>query len=303
MRSVLGLDIGGTKCAAVIGTADGRIIDRIAIPAPVLAADVPDALLGLLDTIVARNDTKIHGFKSLGVSYGGPVTAAGVPQTPPNLPGWREVDLRSLLSLRFHGSVPIVNDANATAMAEHRWGAGRGFRHMAFLTLGTGIGGGLILDDELYVGRDGFAGEIGHMVLSPGGPLCACGKSGCLEALASGPAIAREARARYASEAMTTEDVIALARNGDPIAVDIVTSASRWLGLGISHLLQILNLECVVLGTLAVAAADLIIPTVRAVVAEAVWPSVSEGVAIVPASLGHGAQDLAALAVALHQGS
>ena len=303
MRSAMGLDIGGTKCAAVIGTADGRIIDRVAISTPAETEDVPEALLGLLDTITARNRTKPTDFDSLGVSFGGPVTAAGIPQTPPNLPGWAGLDLCQLLALRFQNPIHIVNDANATAMAEHRWGAGRGFRHMAFLTLGTGIGGGLILDEKLYAGRDGLAGEIGHMILSPGGPLCACGKRGCLEALASGPAVAREARARYASDAITTEDVIALARSGDPIAADVVMSASRWLGLGISHLLQILNLECVVLGTLAVAAADLIIPTVCAVIAEAAWPSIAEGVAIVPAALGHAAQDLAALAVALHHDS
>jgi glucokinase len=299
LPSFLGLNIGGTTSSATVGGADGAILARSAGSTPAEGVDAGMFLTGLLTTALNRSGLDLAEIQAVGVSYGGPVDAAGNALTPPNLPGWAGFDLRSTLAAWSALPVFIANDANATALAEHRWGAGQGIRNMAFLTLGTGIGAGLILDGRLYAGRDGLAGEIGHVTLEAGGPLCACGKRGCLEALASGTALARMGRERYGDPGVSAHDVVARARGGDPVAVAIVREAGRWLGVGLAFLIQTLNLERIVLGTLAVAAGDLLLPEAKAVIAEAVWPNLAEGVEIVPAALGHDGQDMAALAVAL----
>jgi len=170
---------------------------------------------------------------------------------------------------------------------------------MAFLTMGTGIGAGLILDGRLYRGRRDLAGEIGHATLLPNGPLCPCGKRGCLEALASGTAIGKSGRERYGDDSLTSHDVFARARLGEAIAREIVDEAAFWMGIGLANLLHTLNLERIVLGTLAVHAADLLMAPILEAAQTHCWPRVWEGVAIVPAALGDSAQDKAALAVAL----
>lgn len=170
---------------------------------------------------------------------------------------------------------------------------------MAFLTMGTGIGAGLILEGMLYRGRGDLAGEIGHATVWPGGPLCLCGKRGCLETLASGTAIGRMGRERLGGAVTTAEDVCTLARAGNAAAQSVIADAARFVGLGLANLLHTLNLERIVLGTLAVHAADLLLAPIRAATEENCWPRVWEGVQIVPAALGDAAQDKAALAVAL----
>ena len=218
--------------------------------------------------------------------------------TPPNLPNWDAVPLKSLLQEEFGLLVLIENDANATALAEHRWGAGVGCRDMAFLTMGTGIGAGLILNGSLYRGRRDLAGEVGHTAVLPHGPKCPCGKRGCLDTLASGTAIGRMGRERLGDGALTAEAVCARARGGDAVARGILADAARWMGIGLANLLHTLNLERIVLGTLAVHAADLLLEPIRQETERHCWPRVWEGVSIVPAALGDAAQDTAALAVA-----
>ena len=187
---------------------------------------------------------------------------------------------------------------NATALAEYRWGAGRGCSDMAFLTMGTGIGAGLILSGALYRGRGDLAGEIGHATVWPEGPPCPCGKRGCLETLASGTAIGRMGRERYAEEGVSAHTVCDRARAGDAVAVGLLADVARWMGLGLANLLHMLNLERIVLGTLAVHAGDLLLDPIRRETESRCWPRVWEGVQILPAALGDAAQDMAALAVA-----
>jgi glucokinase len=181
------------------------------------------------------------------------------------------------------------------------WGAGRGFDNLAYLTCGTGIGAGLILNGRLYRGKNNLAGEIGHAVIVPDGPVCVCGKRGCLEAFASGASIGRAGKAYYEDEAVTARVVCERARSGDTAAMGILLGAARALGVGIANLLQTLDLQCVVLGSLAVYAGDLIMAVVAQTVDENCWPSIRTGVSIVPAGLGESAQDLAAVAVALQK--
>ena len=297
---LLGIDIGGTKSAAVVGDAAGTIFARASAPTPPRWPEALTLLRTLTRAACREADVKPAALAAAGVSYGGPVnTRTGLAQSPPNLPGWGDLPLQALLSTELGLPVTVENDANATALAEHRWGAGAGCADMAFLTLGTGIGAGLILDGALYRGRSDLAGEIGHATIYPGGPLCACGKRGCLEALASGTAIGRMGRERFGEPELTAHAVCARARLGDGIALSILADAAEALGLGLANLLHTLSLERIVLGTLAVHAADLLLEPVRVATKAHCWPQIWEGVSIVPAALGDAAQDKAALAAAL----
>lgn len=301
MRLFLGLDIGGNKSAAVVGDLEGSVLARVAAPTPRESGQEAFALFCKMAREVCRQQgVGITDIAALGVSYGGPVdSATGMVYTPPNLPAWEPMPLKTLLEAEFGLPVQLENDANATALAEYRWGAGRGCRDMAFLTMGTGIGAGLILESRLYRGRRDLAGEVGHAVVLPNGPLCPCGKRGCLEALASGTSIGRMGNERYEEGGLTAEDVCARARQGDEIAQGIIAEAAFYMGIGLANLLHTLNLERIVLGTLAVHAADLLLGPIRASAQAHCWPRVWEGVSIVPAALGDEAQDKAALAVAL----
>ncbi len=296
MSLILGLDIGGTKSAAVLGDETGRVLAREAGPTP--QGPWPEAvafMIGLLHTVRPAHAQ----ITALGVSCGGPLDSrTGVIHTPPNLPHWTDVPLRDLLQNEFQLPVWVENDANATALAEHQWGAGKGTRDMAFLTMGTGIGAGLILDNQLYRGRRDLAGEIGHATILPNGPPCLCGKFGCLETLASGTAIGRIGRERYHDSALTAHDICARARLQDPLALEIIHDAALHMGIGLANLLQTLNLERIVLGTLAVQAGDLLLEPIRKSAQDHCWPRVWKGVSILPAALGNAAQDMAALAVA-----
>lgn len=300
---LLGLDIGGTKSAAVIGDEHGQVLARRSGATP--QGDWPEAVAFLVQLVrdVCREAGLVPSDAwALGVSCGGPLDSrTGVVYTPPNLPHWDAVPLKARLEEAFGLPTIVENDANATALAEHRWGAGLGCRDMAFLTMGTGIGAGLILDGDLYRGRRDLAGEVGHATVLPDGPLCPCGKRGCLEALASGTAMGRMGRERCGDEAVTAHDVCDRARRGDPISQGIIAEVAHWMGVGLANLLHTLNLERIVLGTLAVHAADLLLDPIRLSAQNHSWPRVWEGVRILPAALGDAAQDRAALAAALLQ--
>lgn len=300
MSLLLGLDIGGSKSAAVIGDDNGNILARAAGPTP--QSSWPDAvayLVKLVRTVCGEQGIAPSETEALGISCGGPLdSSTGIVYAPPNLPTWDSVPLKAILEDEFGLPVFIENDANATALAEHRWGAGVGCRDMAFLTMGTGIGAGLILDGCLYRGRRDLAGEIGHAAVWPDGPLCPCGKRGCLETLASGTAIGRIGRERYRNARLTTPQIFDLARRQDPIACAIIAETARWMGIGLANLLQTLNLERIVLGTLVVHGADLLLGPIRAETEKRCWSRIWEGVSIVPAALGDSAQDKAALVVA-----
>ncbi len=301
MTLLLGIDIGGTKSAAVVGDADGNVLARAAALTPQGSwQEAYAVLLGLVQEVCQAYGTALTEIAAVGVSCGGPLNSrTGIVHAPPNLPHWVDVPLKALLEADLGLPVTLENDANATAVAEHRWGAGLGCRNMAFLTMGTGVGAGLILDGVLYRGRRDLAGEIGHATIYPNGVQCLCGKRGCLEAMASGTSIGRMGRERYGEDNLTAQDVCARARLGELIAQSVIADASLAMGIGLANLLQTLNLERIVLGTLAVHAADLLMEPIRAAAKAYCWPIVWEGVSIIPAALGDAAQDKAALAVAL----
>lgn len=320
---ILGIDIGGTKSAVVLGRADGTILARRAEPTQ--AETGPEAILSRLIAMareLMRSGVEGGGsggsgldspLEGIGISCGGPLdTKTGLVYSPPNLPGWDAVPVRALFEKAFPGvRVVLENDANATALAEWRYGAGRGTQNMAFLTMGTGIGGGLILDGRLYRGTNDLAGEVGHQTILLNGPLCGCGKRGCLEALASGPAIARLAREslhygrgkRLVEAAggkpsnITAQHVVQAAKEGDAFSRSLLAEVGTYMGIGIANLIQTLNPERIILGTLAVHAGDLLLDPIRQAVAEYAWERARAVCEIVPAALGDRAQDLAALSL------
>ena len=260
---VVGIDLGGTKIQSVVADQGGRILgqDR----RPTLAAKGPDAVV---DRIVAsalgaieQSGVDRPSLPAVGVSAPGPCDfEQGVLLDPPNLPGWHSVPLAALLQERLGLPTFLENDANAAALGELRYGAARGARHLIYLTISTGIGGGLILDGRIYRGANGTAGELGHVGVDPRGPLHSCGLRGCLEVMASGTAIARLAReavaagrserlaAAAAPGELTAVHVQEAAAAGDPAAAEILDTAAQYLAIALAGFLNIFNPEVVVIG-------------------------------------------------------
>lgn len=311
--ALLGFDIGGTKCVLVVADHTSRIFARSRIPMA-FSGDWRVDLERLVESARALlREAPLSGpLERVGVAAPGPVDLrSGVLLNPPNLPGWRDVPLRSVLAEAFGVPVQIENDANAAALAEHRFGAGRGVRDMVHLTMSTGVGGGVICNGELVRGASGFAGELGHLPIVRGGRRCACGLRGCLEAYVGGHAWARRLRRvapqtsrvvqRAAAERapIGPEHLLAAARDGDAFARG---ELERWLdhlALGIVPLVMAFDPERIVLGTIAVAAGDaLCFAPLRERVAARLWPHQAARLAIVPAELGDALPERAALAVA-----
>lgn len=310
---LLGFDIGGTKCAAILADANGEILGRseIATDPNAEPSTIVDQLIVAQKQLIKKSKINVSDILGIGVSCGGPLDSkSGTILSPPNLPKWVEVPIKSLMQEGFPG-VPVFveNDANATALAEWKFGAGRGVQTMAFVTLGTGVGAGLILDGKLYRGVNDMAGEVGHQTILINGPKCACGKRGCLEALVSGPAIGRLAReslhygrgkrlveiAGGKAADVNARHVVEAAIEGDLFTIGVLKEVGTYLGLGLANLIMIINPERIVLGTIAVHAGDLLLEPTRAALKDFAWSRSLEVCDIVPAALGDRAQDLAAI--------
>ena len=317
---VVGIDIGGTKLATVVADSTGHILSKVR--KPTLAEKGPEYALQLLFEMVretvASADLVQESVSAIGVSCGGPLdTKTGVVYSPPNLPGWDALPLKAQLESEFHIPVTIENDANASALAEYRFGGGRGYDAVLYMTMSTGIGGGIVIDGQIYRGANDSAGEVGHQILLPDGPPCGCGKRGCLEALCSGPAIARRAQdaiqkqltnrkaaatrllnlANNRIENVKSEHVLQAARTGDILALQLVEETAYYMGWGIANLVNILNPDIVLLGTIAIAAGELLLDPIRKTVSEFAMPRTAEAVKIAPAQLGDALGDLAAIAL------
>jgi glucokinase len=307
----IGLDIGGTKVAAAAVGPDGTLgpVSHAATPADATSAD----MLALLAGIVRAQRALQPAAAAIGVGAAGVVDwKRGRIAWAANV-GYHDLPLRDILSSECALPVAVDNDANAAAWAEARIGAGRGHASLAVLTVGTGIGGGLVLDRALYRGASGVSGEVGHMIVSPAGPDCGCGLKGCLEAMASGSALRRMARdaavrdpdgaiARLAGGAanVTGEAVFAAAAAGDPVACSLFAEIGRWLGIGIALVVTLLDVELVVIGGGLTGAGDLLLGPVRASYAGHVFSHPGRGVPpIVPARLGREAGVIGAGLLAL----
>ena len=300
------VDIGGTKIAVGAIDASGRVLGRAHTPTS--AAEGFDAAMGriadLLDTVRANAGIEIGG---IGIGCTGPVDPlSGKIGRVEFLPGWQGANPVATLAGRFGVDVAMENDADAAVLGEWQWGAGRGRRHFICVTIGTGIGGGIVLNGALYRGVGGAHPEIGHHVIDDSGPLCYCGARGCWEVLASGPAIAARARKNlpqdYPQRAeMTAAELCARARRGDAPAQAEVALAGRYLGLGIANLISLYTPDAIVLSGSVMESADLFMPAIRSVVRSHCTQVPSDLVEIGVAALGSEAPLIGAAAVWRHR--
>ncbi len=303
----IGIDIGGTKCAVIKGDEKGRILEKTVFR----TTDRDSTLRKIFSAVEAF----MPSF-AIGVSCGGPLDEKkGIILSPPNLPGWDEVHITEMLEERFGIPARLCNDANACALAEWRFGAGKGTQNMVFLTFGTGLGAGLILDGRLYSGTNGNAGEVGHIRLADDGPV-GYGKRGSFEGFCSGGGITRLARsmaedairrgapltfAKNENEisSLTTAYLAERARSGDTDALRVFNISAEKLGMGLSMLIDVLNPELIVIGSVYARAEALFRDvTLRVIEKEALAASASV-CRIVPAMLGDSIGDVAALSVAI----
>lgn len=262
---ILGVDIGGTKVAAGLVNAGGEILVQTRKPmvADGTAEDGLAAVTSAIDSLLSKDAGKT--VQSIGICAPGPLDPnSGVVLNPPNLPCWRNFPLATNIRAKYDVPVRVDNDANAAALAETRWGAARGFRFVFYATIGTGIGTGIIFNGSIYHGKTGSAGEGGHVSIDYRGPVCHCGKLGCIEILAAGPAIGARARTKIISdpqqssaiselvegriEQITSEHVAKAYAMGDPLAkevlLDTVAVLTPWLG----NIVDILDPDVIVMG-------------------------------------------------------
>jgi glucokinase len=299
-KPILGIDLGGTKIGS--GVVDQVGIVQYGDVQPTHAGDGPEAVIERIiagaERVLDRAGLAYEDLDSIGIGAPGPLDIPqGLLIQPPNLPGWQNVPLRSIVQDRFGVPTYLENDANAAAVGEYLYGAGRETRHMIYVTVSTGIGGGLILNGRTYHGASGGAGEIGHMTIVPNGPRCGCGNRGCLEALASGTAIAREGQALVergistaiacaAGEQVTARDVADAMHDGDPYARQIVARAMFHLGIGMANLVNLFNPERIVIGGGLTALGEDLLDPVRRAIAVRAFPSASAQVTVLLAQLG-----------------
>jgi len=314
----VGLDVGGTKTAVIISAEPPAVLARTEFAT--LPTKGPDRALDLarngIRELLGQQGLDANAIKRIGVSCGGPLDRIqGIIQSPPNLPTWDNVPIKAIMEKEFSVECEVENDANAGAVAEHRFGAGQGTENMVFLTMGTGLGAGIITDGRLYHGANDLAGEVGHIRLTPRGPV-GHNKAGSAEGWASGgglaqvaaQAVARAARKKQTTllskivksgKTLTAKDVGLAARKGDAVALAILQSTGRRLGQVLAILVDLLNPERIVIGGLAMRLGDLLLDPARSVMRrEALEPAVAH-CEVVPASLDERIGDVAALCVAL----
>ena len=268
--SIIGVDIGGTKVAAGLVDRDGKIL--VQVRQSMVARGEPEAALlavtsaiDWLSSQMAATPVATRKFQAIGLCAPGPLDPdTGVVVNPPNLPCWRNFPLAAKIAEIYGVPVKLDNDANAAALAESRWGAARGYRYVFYATLGTGIGTGIVLDGHIYHGYTGAAGEGGHITIDYRGPVCGCGKHGCIEAFAAGPAIGARARARLAGENSRRSAMLELAHGkiedvssqtvgiafaaGDPLAREVLQETVGFLTTWLGNIVDLLDPDVVVLG-------------------------------------------------------
>ena len=320
MSRLIGIDIGGTKCAVSLGETEGETLSILAKKIFATPNRDPNAaiqkIISSIWELARENRFDAEEISAIGIACGGPLDSErGLVLSPPNLPGWDNVGIVSEIVKVFKSPCGLQNDANACALAEWQFGAGRGLRDIVFLTFGTGLGAGLILNGELYSGANGNAGEVGHIRLAEYGPV-GYGKRGSFEGFCSGGGIAQIGRT-VATEKLqtggvtgycggydelqkiTAKSIAAAAGQGDPDALEVYRVFARMLGEGISVLIDILNPEVIVIGSIFARCENLIRPHMEEVIKREALTHSYEMCRILPAQLGEAVGDFAALSVAL----
>lgn len=315
----LGIDIGGTKCAVVVGDINFNIHKRIEFE----TRTDKRGYVEILNEFYEHIDNLLGEFpkgrlKRIGISCGGPLDSTkGMIYSPPNLPGWDNVPIVQLFNEKYGVPTSIQNDANACALAEWLMGAGKGTQNMIFLTFGTGMGSGLIINGKLYSGTNDLGGEVGHIRLAEDGPI-GFGKAGSFEGFCSGGGIAQLAKKMVIeklkngemvnfcpdvdrADNLTAKDVALAAHEGDPVALAIIQVSGEYLGRGLAVLIDILNPQCIVIGSIYARNEGLFKPHVERILKQEAIPSALEVCQVKPAKLGDAIGDYAALSIAVYE--
>ncbi|MEW5870160.1 MAG: ROK family protein [Chloroflexota bacterium] len=311
---VVGVDMGATHLGVVVADFLAHVRYEGEISFDVVQG--PQACLAVVDrhvrSLLEQAQVDLSNILAVGVGVPGPVMAeAGIVSAPPIMPGWDGYPIRTRLKELWGCPVSLNNDAELGVLGEWAFGAGRTSRHMAYIKVGSGVGAGLIFDGKIYRGATGMAGEIGHLTIQPNGPRCSCGSRGCLEALAGGAAIARNAieavragrRTQLASikpvESITAKDVGEAARLGDLVAQQIVAEAGTNLGIAIAGIINIANPNMVIVGGGVAQMGDLLLEPIRHVVRERCLLPAAQAVRITAATLGRRSSSMGAVVQAI----
>ena len=322
MSRLIGIDIGGTKCAVSLGETEGETLSILAKKIFATPNRDPNAaiqkIISSIWELARENRFDAEEISAIGIACGGPLDSErDLVLSPPNLPGWDNVGIVSEIVKVFKSPCGLQNDANACALAEWKFGAGKGLKNMVFMTFGTGLGAGLILDGKLYAGTNDNAGEIGHIRLSEFGPV-GYGKSGSFEGFCSGGGIAQIAKMKVLERLQmgqkvgfckTPDDlgkldakaVAAAADAGDKLALEIYAESGRKLGAGLSIIVDILNPQAIVIGSIFTRSRNLLWKHARAVLETEALPLARKACKILPAKLGENIGDYAALSVAAYR--
>ena len=316
----LGIDVGGTKCAVILGSCtdgDMQIVDKIAFPTESQKGYMfaVNNIYAGIEEILKKHELKNEDIVTMGISCGGPLDShTGRVLSPPNLPGWDDIPIVDMMQKKFGIRTYLQNDANACGLAEWKFGAAKGYKNAIFLTFGTGLGAGIILDGRLYEGTNGNAGEVGHIRISDHGPV-GYGKEGSFEGFCSGGGIAQIAKTKVLEriqrgekpefcpdvnslETLNAKNVSIAADNGDELAISIYTECAHYLGKGLSILVDILNPEVIVLGSIYARSENLLGEECARVIAKEALPASAAVCKVLPAKLGNAIGDYAALSVA-----
>ena len=311
---VAAIDMGAMHLSAALGDFSARILEEIEVPFQVDMG--PEEGLqqadNILKELLQKRGLSAADLSAIGVGVPGPVIAdKGMVMAPPIMPGWDRFPIRTTLEQKWGTAVTLNNDAELGALGEWAYGAGRGEKNLAFIKVGSGIGAGLIINQQLYGGNTGSAGEIGHLTVDENGPLCACGNHGCLEAFAGGHAIALQARKLVTSgkrtllsekslDTITARDVAEAARRGDLAAQEIIKRSGTFIGIAIAGLINLINPSTVIIGGGVAQVGDLLTAPIRQAVRERSLRASEHSVRITTAMLGRRSSLMGALVQAIH---
>jgi glucokinase len=292
---IIGIDLGGTKILTAVADKNGKVIASVKVDtqAKLGPKKVIDNLKKSVTLALDKANIPLSRISCIGVGAPGPIIGDGTIVSPPNLPGWKKVDIKKLLEKMFRKRVVVENDANAAALAELMFGAGKHAKNLLYITISTGIGGGIIINRKIYRGSFGIAGEIGHMNVLIDGPRCKCGNRGCLEAVASGPSIARFAGK---NDALAVE---ISARKGDKRSLEAIGQAAKHIGTTVGSVNNLLDLDMIVIGGGVANMGDLLFKPIRKWASKCAMSITRKHLKIVPAKLKTNVGVMGAIAICL----
>ncbi|MBU0686578.1 MAG: ROK family protein [Candidatus Margulisbacteria bacterium] len=312
---VIGVDLGGTKISAALADHKGNLIQQIKVPTQASLGKnaVINNMVRTINELILVKGIKLNQIKAIGVGAPGPVLVdKGIVENPPNLTGWKRVNLKRILQKKLHCKVILENDANLAALAEARVGAGQGIKNFVYITVSTGIGGGIIINGDLYRGANGAAGEVGHFIVDQTGNKCGCGNLGCLEAMASGLAMrkiaVRKLRERYSKilelvdgdiDRVDAEVIARAAKAGDALAKEIIHEIVDVLAKGFAGIVNILNPSLIVVGGGLANIGSLLFTPLNKRVKKYALPTTGRAVKVIKAKLGDHAGVIGAIQVCL----